>query len=256
MTRRGGEEASERSWIGEDERQPVMARLAARWRRSNLVILVNLTSSEDTCLEKERVRSRVTTRKVGVGLKRRRESSKRRLGWRLAWWGSIEKKEASQLLGLRVKTPVLRPALQSKQSSLCGLHRSRDLGGGGPNGQIVSVKRAAVERSQRSRKIFNEEREKYRAKNRSLWNTSTDSKGTAFVILIDHTSLPVRRKRLSPTSKARRKASRNQFVEKGGMPDRVESFREIDSRQDRPKAGLGLLNHPKWTEKSTEFDLE
>ena len=43
MTRRGGEEASEkRSWIGEDERQPVMARLAAQWRRSNLVILVTL----------------------------------------------------------------------------------------------------------------------------------------------------------------------------------------------------------------------
>ena len=40
-------------------------------------------------------------------------------------------------------------------------------------------------------------------------------------------------------------ASRNQFVEKGGMTDRVKSFREIDSRQDRPR----------WTEKGTEFDL-
>ena len=28
--------------IGEDEMQPVMARLAARWRRSNLVTLVTL----------------------------------------------------------------------------------------------------------------------------------------------------------------------------------------------------------------------
>ena len=43
MTRRGGKEASERrTGIGEDERQPVMARLAARWRRSNLVKLVAL----------------------------------------------------------------------------------------------------------------------------------------------------------------------------------------------------------------------
>ena len=43
MTRRGGRESSERrSGTGEDERQPVMARLAARWRRSNLVILVAL----------------------------------------------------------------------------------------------------------------------------------------------------------------------------------------------------------------------
>ena len=55
----------------------------------------------DTCLEKERVWLKVTPRKVGVGLKRRREPSRRRLGWRLAWWGSTEKKEASHLLGLK-----------------------------------------------------------------------------------------------------------------------------------------------------------
>ena len=43
MTRRGGKEASVNSrGIGEDERQPVMTRLAARWRRSNLVKLVKL----------------------------------------------------------------------------------------------------------------------------------------------------------------------------------------------------------------------
>ena len=43
MTRRGGREASVSSrGIGDDERQPVMARLAARWRRSKLVKLVAL----------------------------------------------------------------------------------------------------------------------------------------------------------------------------------------------------------------------
>ena len=125
-----------------------MARLAARWRRSNLVILVthkqenhsgeayvkrgrrkdlyrrerdslngphkeaeiqrkalrrgkNLAFSKDACLEMERVRSKVNPRKVGVGLKRRRDPSRRRLGWRLAWWGSAEKKVASHLLELR-----------------------------------------------------------------------------------------------------------------------------------------------------------
>ena len=61
----------------------------------------NLAFSEDTCLEKERARSKVTPRKVGVGLKRRQEPSKRRLGWRLAWWGSTEENEASHLLRLR-----------------------------------------------------------------------------------------------------------------------------------------------------------
>ena len=149
MTRRGVREASERRrGIEEDERLPVMARLTARWRRSNLVELIalrkgnhpgeayirkgrrkdlyrrerdslvgpheeaeiqrralrsgkNLAFSEDTRLKKERVRSKVTPRKVGVGLKRRREPSRRRLSWRLAWWGSTETKEASHLLGLR-----------------------------------------------------------------------------------------------------------------------------------------------------------
>ena len=37
----------------------------------------NLAFSEDTCLEKERMRSKMTPRKVGVGLKRRRESNKK-----------------------------------------------------------------------------------------------------------------------------------------------------------------------------------
>ena len=45
----------------------------------------NLAFSEDTCLEKERVRSKMTPRKVGVGLKRKGELNEERLGWRLAW---------------------------------------------------------------------------------------------------------------------------------------------------------------------------
>ena len=68
-----------------------------------------------------------------------------------------------------------------------------------------------------------------------------DSKGTAFVILKNHTSAPIKKKRLSPTSKARREVSRNKFVENGGMPDRVKSFREIDSRENRPRARPGFV---------------
>ena len=124
---------------------------------------------------------------------------------------------------------------------MCGLHRSGDRGGGGLNGQIVSVKRAADGRRQRDRKIINEERKKYRAKNRSLWNTSTDSKGTTLVILKNHTSAPVRKERLSPTNKARREASRNKFVEKSGRPGRVKSFGEIDSGENCLRARPGFV---------------
>ena len=61
------------------------------------------------------------------------------------------------------------------------------------------------------------------------------------MILINHSSAPIRKERLSPTSKARREASRNEFVEKGGMPNRVKSFREIDSRENRPRARPGFV---------------
>ena len=67
-------------------------------------------------------------------------------------------------------------------------------------------------------------REKYRAMIGSLRDTSTDSKETTFVILLNHASASIRKERLSPTSKAKRKASQNEFVEKGSMPDRVKSF--------------------------------
>ena len=61
------------------------------------------------------------------------------------------------------------------------------------------------------------------------------------MILKNHTSAPIRKERWSPTSKARREASQNEFVEKGGMPDRVKSFSEIDSRENRPRARSGFV---------------
>ena len=51
----------------------------------------------------------------------------------------------------------------------------------------------------------------------------------------------IRKERLSPLSKARREASRNKFVVKSEMPDRVKSFGEIDCRQNRPRARPGFV---------------
>ena len=218
---------------GSHEEAEIPHKALRRWK--------NLAFSEDTCLEKERVRLKVTPRKVGVGLKRRREPRRRRLGRRLAWWGSTEKKEASHLLGLRGRHQYSDQRSNRNRAPCVVSIAVRTEEEEDEMGQIVSVKRAADGRRQGSRKIINEWREKYRAKNESWQNTSTDSKGTAFVILINHRSAPIRKARLSSTSKARREASRNKFVQKGGMPDRVKSFREIDSRQDRPRARPGFV---------------
>ena len=89
--------------------------------------------------------------------------------------------------------------------------------------------------------MIEEEREKNRANNGCLRNTSTDSKGTTFMISINHASSPIRKERLSPTSKARREASRNEFMVKGEVPDRVKSFGEINSSGDRPRARPGFV---------------
>ena len=126
-----------------------------------------LAFSEDTCLEKERVRSQVTPRRVGVGLKQKRELSERRSGWRLAWWGSTEKKGTSHLFRLRMRhrysdQQSSRIRAPSVASTAMGTE-----GGGAPNGHIVSVKRATYGRRQRSWKIIDKGREKYRAKNGS-----------------------------------------------------------------------------------------
>ena len=94
---------------------------------------------------------------------------------------------------------MLIPSLLSNQSSLCGFHSGRNRGGGGPDGPIIIIKRATDESRLRRKEIIDKNREKNRAKNGSLWKTSMDSKGVIFVILINHASALVRKKRLSPS---------------------------------------------------------
>ena len=76
------------------------------------------------------------------------------------------------------------------------------------------------------------------------------------MILKNHASAPIRKEKLSPTSKARREANRNEFVEKGGMPDRVKSFREINRREDRPRARPGFVKPIRNGLRKEQFDLE
>ena len=73
MTHRGSRKASERRrGIEEDERQPVIARLVAQWRPTNLVILVTLRavmSLYDSAKKRVRVGSAYSKEfKVTVGV--------------------------------------------------------------------------------------------------------------------------------------------------------------------------------------------
>ena len=131
------------------------------------------------------------------------------MGLEVSLMGIHREEEGFISARIKRKTPVLRPAIQSNHISLCSFHSIRDRGRGEPNDQIVRVKKAADGR----RSLIK------RGKNGSLKNTSTDSKEITFVILINHASAPDRKERLSQTSKARRGASRNEFMERSGIPD-------------------------------------
>ena len=63
---------------------------------------------------KERVRSKVTPKKVGVGLNLRGALRRESLGIKLAWYGSMLKKEDSHLEGLRA-----RRHFDDQATSLC-----------------------------------------------------------------------------------------------------------------------------------------
>ena len=115
----------------------------------------NLAFSEDTCLEKKRVRSKVTPTKVGVGLKQRRDPSKRRLGWRLAWWGSTEKEEASHFLGLRGRHQY-SDQLSNRNRAPCVASTTVGTEGRRTKWPDRQRKGSSYGRRQRSRKIIDE----------------------------------------------------------------------------------------------------
>ena len=62
------------------------------------------------------------------------------------------------------------------------------------------------------------------------------------MIVKNHASAPIIKKILNPTRKAKREACQD-FLhsEKGGVPDRVESFGEVDSSKNRPRTRLGFV---------------
>ena len=147
MTSRRGRVASERkSGIEKDKRQPEMARLATRCEPSNLEILVTLRKKnhpgeaherycrrkalykkERDSLEgpmskqtreglrpqrrymfrKEKSTLENDPEKFVVEIKRRKKLNKKKWGWRLAWWGSNEKKEALHFLGKEEEASTL-----------------------------------------------------------------------------------------------------------------------------------------------------
>ena len=76
------------------------------------------------------------------------------------------------------------------------------------------------------------------------------------MILINHTCAPVRKERLSPTSKVMREANRNMFMKKAGCQTESKALEKSIAERIVREMDWVCQTHPKWTSKGTEFDQE
>ena len=114
-------------------------------------------------------------------------------------------------------------------------------GGGGPDDQVVSEKRAVEERMLKSRRIIDEKKEKAgpRTDPGGIRRPLKRSNFCDFEKLRKRT---YRKERLSLMNKAVRNASRNKSMGMSGMPDGVKSLTEVNCCKNLPRRGLGMLN--------------
>ena len=85
-------------------------------------------------------------------------------------------------------------------------------------------------------------RDKNRAKNGSLRNTSADSKGATCLILQNDTNVPsTTLEKIESIKQSEGKASPNKFGKKIGMLDSAENFREVDDCKDHTRAWLEFV---------------
>ena len=155
----------------------------------------------------------------------------KRWDWRLAWWGSTEKKVASHFLGFRG-----RQQYSDQRSSRIRSPRAVFTAAGTETWEDQMARSSAyIEQltEEAGRSLM--KKEKSTGPRTDLCGTSQRARAEATsVILKKHASLLIRKERWSPTNKASREASRNKFVKRSGVPDRVESFGEVEGSKKRP----------------------
>ena len=95
-----------------------------------------------------------------------------------------------------------------------------------PNALVTSIKRIVDGRRHRSRKTINKER-KVQDKKRILVEHLDEFEKSDLVVLKNHASTPVKKEILSLPSKTRSEASRNKFIKKSQMPEKIKTFTEI-----------------------------
>jgi len=173
-----------------------------------------------------------------TGVKRKRRPRERKARFQ-AGLERINRKEGDLAFRrAQRKRPMTRPFGNNDQRPLylgrSGGHR----GVGRPNSQVISKERKMNRRRKRGRKIIYKDKKKRWAKNGSLGDPKSAPKGAAERTFVSYSYTAIGEKGLDPAHETRGKTDGQEFVKKGGMPNRIESTGEIDSSQDR---ALGRL---------------
>ena len=107
---------------------------------------------------------------------------------------------------------------------------------------MTNIKRVADGSSQRRREIVDEREISTEPTTNPCETSRQTRKGATFVILKNHASAPVRKERLSPTNKARRKEFQNKLLKTAGCQAESKTLeKSIVSRIVR-ELDLRLLN--------------
>ena len=104
--------------------------------------------------------------------------------------------------------PVLRPALQSNQSSLCRLYNRKNQGVGGSNSLVVNIKKQLTEDKDTEKSLMKREK---KTRSRTVGTPRWTRRVTFFC---DRERACHKKKRPSPSSKARWEARQNILMEK------------------------------------------
>ena len=105
----------------------------------------------------------------------------------------------------------------------------------------LAVKRAADGRRQRGRKSIDEEREKVLGQERILAKHLDGLERNGFCDFDKPQKRAYQKGKIESNEQSKEGGQPKSVVEKGRMPDRVKSFRKINSRQDRPRARPGFV---------------
>ena len=145
-------------------------------------------------------------------------------------------KEASHLLTLRGKHQC-SDQHSSRMRASCVASAAA-----GTEGMPLPQREQLMEESRDAKRLLMKREKRTGSKTRPCGTLRWNYGKRNGLILINHASALIRKKKLSPSKKqGRGQPSRNKLIEENRTPDKIKSFKEVHSRTNRPRDRLRFV---------------